>query len=348
MERMVLKKAVLIAFIAILAGCSVLSPAPPRFPQFGEYSIAGPGNYALPQWSPDSRYLAFADGTLDPILMIYDTETKATWEVANNISKAHFSWSPNGDLTYLKYRPDLSGSPYPIISELHRVNLRGENDTVIAANLSSAGDFVWFSDGERLAILLTEPTSNTYFNDVYLLNTMTGTTNLLLRTQDIDLRSLGMLALSEDEKSILVYGSGEQHGPLSAQIVIYDLETQTVRNRIIPSQIIPAGNTNYPWPGIGDTTNAGWVGRQRWFLTEVNTPGGECYNYALFFLDTRNLHNSFCIPTVVGIVTDPTISPDLSRVSYITVAGPGVDYLMVGNVTPNLLEQLELEPVRND
>lgn len=328
----------------MLAGCGLLfRSAPPRFPQFSERQIAGPGVYQIPQWSPDGRYLAFLDTSRDPILKVYDTETETSWNVATNvyIRSGHFSWGPDGNLTYLIYRPDLSGSPYPVMSELHQVDLNGNNDTIIAT-LSDPGDFVWFGDGKRLAILLTEPSSHTYFNDVYLLNSRTGNPELLLKAEDLDLQYIGSLALSPDEKSLLLDGIHEETGPLSAQIVIYDLETQTVRKSIIPSQIIPPANATYPWPGIGDSTNFGWVGGQRWLLASVNTSGGDCYNYALFFFDTHDLQNSFCIPTIEGIVGDPTISPDLTRISYVTVVGPGEYYVMIGNVTSDLLDKLEL------
>lgn len=338
-----IKQALLMLLMAILVGCMTLFPvAPPRFPQFDERRIAGPGTYQIPQWSPDGRYLAFLDVSRDPILKVYDTEAKAIRNVATNVSSAHFSWKPNGDLTYLKYHPNLSGSPYPIISELHQVDLNGESDEVIAADLSNAGDFAWFSDGTQMVILLTEQGSRTYFNDVYILNVTTGITDIFLEAESIDLDFIVSLALSPDDKSLLIYGTREMNGPLSAQIVVFDLETQTIRNRIIPSQVVPSGNANYPWPGIGDSTNFGWVGGQQWFLASVNTPSGDCYNYALFFFDTHDLQSSFCIPTVEGVFDFPAISPDLSKISYVTVVGPGEYYVMIGNVTSDLLDRMEL------
>lgn len=325
-----------------MAGCGILFSASPRLPQFSEHSIIGPGAYTIPQWSPNSRYLAFLD--LTPNLIVYDTENGNQWTEASDVSSAHFSWTPDGTaLTYLKYRPDLSGSPYPIISDMHRVDLNSGADTVIAPNLSSAGDFAWFSDGQRAAILLTEPSSHTYYNDVYLLDTRTGTTSLMLKTSDLDLQTLSMLALSPDEKSILVYGIDGKNGASSAQIILYDLETKTVRERLIPSQIIPGSDGKYLWSGLLDSTNFGWVGGQRWFLTDINTPGGECYNYALFFFDMNDSQKSFCIPTRIGIIGDATISPDLTKISYVTVEGPGNEYVVIGDVTPDLLNKLELK-----
>lgn len=335
-----IKNSLFAVFTVLLVGCSILSPsAPPRFPQLAEHQVAGPGTYQIPQWSSDSRYLAFLDVSSAPILKVYDTETKTIRNVASGISSVHFSWTPTDDLTYLKNRPDLSGSPYPIISELHRVDLNGEKDEIIATNLSSVGDFAWFSDDQRIAILLREPNKNA----AYILNVMTGTTDLLLKAQDIELQYLATLTLSADDKTILIRGLHEENGLSLGQIVIYELETQTVLDRLIPSEIIPAGNINYPVPAIGDGTNFGWVDGQRWLLASANTPGGDCYNYALFFFDTHDLQNSFCIPTVEGVFDYPTISPDLSRISYITVVSPGNYYVMIGNVTSNLRDKLNLQ-----
>jgi hypothetical protein len=335
------KKIIFVPFMLLLVGCGVLFPsAPPRFPQFAEHSIAGPGSYQIPQWSPDSRYLAFIDRA--PNLLVYDTQTQSTWTIATNVSTAHYSWTPNGDLAYLKYLPDLSGSSLRIF-DLHKVNVQGENDEVIAANLSEAKDFAWFGDGERLMILLNDPNSDTYYRDLYLLNTVTNTTDLLVKANDFGFQDILSLALSSDEKSILVEGIHEDKGAYEGQIVVYDLETQTVLDRIIPGQIIPSGGINYPVPVTGDSTNFGWVGGQRWLLAEVNTPGGACYNYALFFFDTNDLQNSFCIAAPDGIFAAPTISPDLTKISYVTVAGVGQDYLMIGNLPPDLLTKLDLK-----
>ena len=336
------KKIIVVPMMVMLVGCGVLFPAaPPSFPQFAERSIAGPGSYQIPQWSPDSRSLAFIDRA--PNLLVYDTQTQSTWTVATNVSTAHYSWTPNGNLSYLKYRPNSTRLTDPVTLDLHQVDLNGENDEIIAANLSDAKDFAWFGDGERLLILLTDPDSDTYYRDLYRLNTVTDTTDLLLKANDIGFQNILSLALSSDEKSILVEGIHEDNGDYEAQIVIYDLENQSILDKIIPGQIIPSGGINYPVPVTGDSTNFGWIGGQRWLLAKVNTPGGECYNSALFFFDMRDLQNSFCIPTIAGIISDPTISPDLSKITYITVAGVGQDYLMIGDVPPDLLTKLDLK-----
>lgn len=338
------KKIVFVILMSVLVGCQMLSSSRlARFPQFAEHRVAGPGTYQIPQWGPDGRYLAFFDVAKDPILMVYDTETEKKWQVVTTNNSRHFSWMPNGDLTYLRHRPDLSGSPFPHLSELHRVDVHGNNDQIVASNLSSAGDFAWFSDGQQAAILLAPPDSDSFCKDVYLLDVTTGETTLLLNAEDVDLQCVTMLDISPDNNSILVDGIHEYNGSTEVQIVIYSLETRTILDRFIPSQIVPSGNVTYPVPVIGDDTNYGWVDGERWILGQVNTPGGECYNYALFFLDTSDLENNFCIPSERGVFTAPTISPDLTKISYVSVLGPSNDYVMVGKVTPDLLDKLDLD-----
>jgi hypothetical protein len=340
----VIKKFAFLVFAVVLVIWKLWPVSvPPRFPQFNEHVIAGPGSYEIPQWSADSRYLAYVDLSGNHSLAVYDTETEARWNVASNIQSTHFSWTPEGNLSYLQYRSDLSGSPHPIISELHRVNLDGANDEIIASNLSSAGDFAWFGDGEHVAMLVREPHSNA----IYLLNTRANTTHLILDAPSIDLRVLVTFDLAPDEQTMLIYGLHEESSRLEAQMVIYDLESQTIFDRLIPSQIIPSGNITYPPPTIGDGTNARWVGGQRWFLTSANTPGGDCYNYALYFFDTGNLQNNFCIPAIGGVFDYPTISPDLTKISYVTVVDPAQYYLMDGILPSDLLSKLGLNPLRN-
>ena len=339
-----LSKVILVVLLVIGGAYYVLSTSPPpRFPQFAEYAISGVGTFDIPQWSSDSRYLAYLDTSNALSLSVYDTETKSTQTLVSsvNIDTAHFSWKPDGTLTYLMRRSDLSGLPYPRISELHQIDLSGSNDEIIAANLSGAGDFAWFRDGERAAILLTDPASNTYFNDVYLLDTVTNTATILVKAQELGFQYIASLTLTPYENSLLIYGVYEDVG-IPTQLVLYNLETQNVTERITPTHLIPSGGMPYPEPSILDSTNATWVGGERWYLAPVNTPGGDCYNYALFFFNLFDQSDSFCIPTSRGIVAYPAISPDLTKISYVTVVGPGHAYLMLGTVPADLLQKLEL------
>lgn len=325
----------------------VLFPAPVRFPHFDEHAVTSLGSYESPQWSSDSRYLAYFSEGYNTDLVVYDTLTKANWTAASGVSSVHFSWTPDDQLSYLRYRPDLSGSPFPTIHDLYQSELDGGNERVIAKGLSSPGDFDWFSDGIHMAILLTNPEIRNYDNDVYLLNTNTSEVELLVEADDVGLGHFTTLVLTPDEKSIFVYGieklNGSRATATSAKLILYDLETRTIRQQVFPSELMRPGNTTYPWPGIGDGRNANWVGGQRWFLAKAVMPdaNNECYNYSLYFFHLENPKNSFCIPTVEGIINDPVISPDLKKISYITMVGPGNSYLMLGTVPPDLVARLE-------
>src|SRR5262249_21018972 len=179
--------------------------------------------------------------------------------------------------------------------------LNGKNDKILASRLSNIIDFIWFKDGKRLAFLQSDPGND----NVYIFNVVANTTGPVLKASDLDLQHLSMLALTPDEKTLLLYGFSQENGQTIAPIVIYNRETRTILEKFEPSDIIPSTNKNYPGPGLLDSTNSGWVGGSRWFLGAVNAPSGNCYNYALFFFDTRDLRNSFCIPTTGGIVGDP-------------------------------------------
>jgi hypothetical protein len=337
--------------IVLLIGWDVVRivffPAPERLPQFKEHAITFSGSYSNPQWSSDSRYLAYLDAGRSTELIVYDTLTNASWTAARDVSGIHFSWTTDGNLSYIRDRPDLSGSPFPMIYDMYRANLYGGNERVIAENLSSPSDFDWFSDGIQLAILLTDPTIRNNDNDIYLLNTTTDDVEILLEAEALGLEFITAIVLSPNEKSLLIYGIGglvdERATATSAQLVLYDLETETIQQRINPSELMRPGNATYPWPGIGDASNATWAGSGRWYLAGALHPDtlSQCYNYSLYFFDLEDLQNSFCIPSVIGIVAHPVVSPDLTKISYVTVVGPGVYYLMLGTLPPDLVTRLE-------
>jgi Tol biopolymer transport system component len=332
---------VLLGFLA--AACGVIIGTPPaNFPQFAEQAVTGLGEYLLPQWSPDGRYLAFIDASAgNNELVVYDTTKDRHWVVASRVSPTHFDWDPNGRLTYLNYKPELSGSPFPSITELRGVDLDGRNDEVLASNLHSAGNFAWFRDGQRLVILLSAAGNpKTFCKDAYLLDIATATSTLLVTASELDTTCISMLALSPDETRLLIYGIRESNAGAEAKLLVYDLVTRAVTQTIVPSQVIPAGSVSYPTPGIGDDSNFGWVGGNRWILALANTPAGECYNYSLFFFDLENLADSFCIPTAVGVASEPTISPDLTRIAYVSILGPGSSYVMIGELTQELRQRL--------
>lgn len=326
-------------------GCSVLSPAPARFPEFVERQIAGPGNYNLPQWSPDSRYLAFMYENFYWTLSVYDTQTNTSWDIIANIYTGHFAWKPDGTLTYLKYSDEHNTSPYPRIFDLYQVDIHDRNDILIAENLSSVKDFEWFQDGQRLAILLDGPNRRDYSNNaIYLLHVPTGELTVIVEAEDVDFDDIVMFALSPDETTIAIYGTNDRDvgTPLTAQLAIYDLKNRTIVDKFAPNLIIDPEPEPYLWPGILGSGSKiyDWID-DKWFLTVINTVVPECTNYALYFFDFADASNNFCMPTVIGIIGDATISPDLSKISYITVADPGRTYVMMADVPAALSERLK-------
>jgi Tol biopolymer transport system component len=331
-----------VTILLLLSGCSILSStSTSRFPEFNTVNITGPGEYQLPQWSPDSQYLAFLDVAADPVLKVYDTQSRTVQIVAQEVSSIGFAWQSNDRLSYYKYRPDLSGTPLPSISELHSIDITGHSDQLIAGNLHDAGDFAWLDNGQEIVILLSEDDSSMSCRKAYLLDIGTEQKRLLVPNSTLGVSCLTMMALSPDQESLLTYGIEEENGVYEAWISVYDLQSQTVLETFKPSEIIPSGQATYPVPAISDDSNFDWVGDERWVLAAANTPSGECYNYALFFFDTNDLTNSTCI-TSTGVFSAPVISPDLTKISYITVKGPGNNYLTIGDVPPSLLAQLEL------
>jgi len=330
-------------FLLLLSGCA-LPPisAPSRFPEFQERAIASGSTYLLPQWSKDGQYLAYIDMRSET-LQVYDTNSETTWTVATRVDYANYSWASNGELSYLDYRPDLSGSPFPSIVDLHQVSLRGTNDRIIAHSLSNPTDFIWMSDNKRLLILLEEQKQIGQYrtNNVYMLDLETGQIELYLESLELGLTHIVMIALSTDETVLMIYGmTGQQSEPV--QMLVYDLELDTIRKRIVPRQVVPSESADDPQlsPALGGSRNDEWVAGDRWFLAVVNAPTGECYNYALFFLDAIDTSNSFCIPSQ-GIIADPILSPDLTHIAYINVVAPGQEFLMIGNFPDAIKERLQ-------
>lgn len=339
------KRIIIIVFLISLTGCGLLyQPDLQRFPQFAEYPVTTGGAYRIPQWSSDGRYLAFIERARISNLVVYDVVNKTSWNAAVNVDNGHFSWTPDDKLTYLKYRRELSGSPVPRILDLHQVDPNGENDKTILSNLSGAGDFDWFSDGERVLILLSDPDEQHFRNDIYILNITTGSSELLFDAQSVGFEYVSAIDMSPDEKLILIDAIPLKDGEyVNEDVIIYSLETRSIVTKLNPSPVIGSNGIVYPTASTIMQTNSAWLGGQRWFVSSSLTPGGKCYNYALFFMDTHDLENSFCIPSNVGIAGHFAISPDLTKISYVTTVGVGESYVMVGNITPDILEKLGLQ-----
>jgi hypothetical protein len=66
-----------VLLIVLLTSCSIVAPPPKRLPQLNEHPITGEGQYTLPQWSPDGKYLAFiANRFRSDDLVLYEVKTQ--------------------------------------------------------------------------------------------------------------------------------------------------------------------------------------------------------------------------------------------------------------------------------
>jgi hypothetical protein len=117
-------------------------------------------------------------------------------------------------------------------------------------------------------------------------------------------------------------------------MIFYDLNSHSVVREIIPNRDIPDLQTD---PTLLNALITGehlmWLGDKQWLFDKGYAAEGPCYNYNLFFLNVEHPSDSFCIPSVEGIIAEPAISPDLSQIAFTTVLGPGADYLMLADLT---------------
>lgn len=317
---------------------------PPRFPQFDEQWIAGPASYGILRWSPDGRYLAFMNEDTGEIV-VHDFSSKNRLKVIHGASNVHFDWDPFSRLSYLKYRPDLSGSPFPAIYDLYRIDLGDKDGNFVTGNLHSAGDFAWFKDGHKLVILLAEAELNTWLGDVYLLDVTKGSKELLITRQELNINSITTIALSPDETKLAIYSHRKLGDTqLKSLLIIYDLKTRQIIQEVDLNQMFTQGDLDeYHRATFGDEyLTFIQVEGEEWIVGNFHAFKGECYNYAIFFLNVNNPSRNFCIPTDTGAIADASISPDLSKIAYLTVAsGLGRNYVMVANLIPEYRARLD-------
>jgi hypothetical protein len=326
--------------LTVVLGLTSCGP-PNRYPQFNEHAIAGSGIYDIPQWSPDGRYLAFidrSDGANN--LVVYDIEEEIDSVVAFHVDTTHFDWTSDGRLSYLRFRPDLSGSPYPAISDLRTVNVDGRNDTVAVESLLNSGDYGWLNNGQQLIILLAEPGDRYGCRDAYHIDISTGNRQLLVSKEEVGVECIDTVAISKDESLLALIGYPQG---ATAKLVVYDLRERRVVSQFSPREAIPPGDLGAPPPSLSIASNLGWLPGNEWLVGEIGAPSGPCYRGGLFFLNVLELADSFCIPTAdEGIIYAPTVSPDVTMISYITVLGPGSEYLMLGEVPAEIRDRLQI------
>jgi hypothetical protein len=147
----------------LIGACGLVPAAPPpRFPQFEEQAVTSLGEYLLPQWSPDGRYLAFIDASAgNNELVVHDTHEDKRWVVARQVSSTHFDWDPEGRALIQKVVPSQvipSGDvtyPTPAIGDSPNFGWVGSNRWVLAIANTPAGECynysLFFFDLDNLA-----------------------------------------------------------------------------------------------------------------------------------------------------------------------------------------------------
>ena len=334
---------------AILASCTIGSLPPRRLSQLTERAITALGQYALPQWSPDGRYIAFiSDTNRLRNLTVYDTETTMIWPVASEVDQGHYSWTPENRLSYLKFRPELSGTPCPAISDLHTVDVNGQNDHVAVSNLYGPDSYIWFKDRHELVALLQTSSARCDYHDIYSIDVSTGRIQQLISRQELGIKYPVALALSPNESLLAIYGFRESAfasgGSEDSEMVlfIFSLGSKSVIREIVPNRDstllrVEADSLQANLSG----EHLAWAQGEEWIFDKANAPSGECYNYSLFFLNVINVSKSFCIPTAEGIITEPALSIDLKHVTFILSQGPNEEYIMIADFTDEYRSRLE-------
>jgi Tol biopolymer transport system component len=231
-------------------------------------------------------------------------------------------------------RPDLSGSPFPEVFDLHRSNLDGTNDQVVLSRLYSPKAYRWLPDGQHLVGILSTPSSQDGLGDICLVDVTTGKSNRLLSRQDLNVDRAFTLALSEDGEKLAIWGGRQSAGENISVVAIYDFKSKAITKQITP-------NTRFPGLMMGDS-DVQWVGDgHQWLLFEGSVPAGECYRNAVFFLNTEDPGLDFCLPTVGVPVKDPSLSPDASRFTFTTFADGILRYVMLATLLPEYQSKLK-------
>lgn len=321
-----------------LVGCR---PSSVRLANLNERRILGPDLYTGLKWSADDQYLLFTTG-VNFDLTLYDFRTEKTQGLGKRATR--FAWTSNGLVSYLADRIDLSGNPYPEVRELHLINPDGTGDKVIAEDLYSATDFGWFKDRQRALILMTDGNRVSGEQDIYLLDIRTGKKEKFVSRQELDVREITEIAISPDETQIVIQANRGDPTLYSNVpfFVIIDLKTKHILQEIDWHDVFPP-TTYGPFirGGFGLGLNFVTQGEQRWIIASANIPEGQCYNYAVYFLNVRDRSKNFCIPSANGVISDISLSHALTRLAYLSVDGPGVQYITLADLTPEYRTRLE-------
>lgn len=313
-----------IALLVFLTACTAVMTPPSRFPQLNERAISDVDKYSLPRWSRNGTHIAYVNWDTRA-LFVYEVATGRRWTVATEVDR-YFSWTAEERLSYLRYRPELSGSPFPAVYDLHIVDLDGKDDRIIASPLYNPMSIAWFKGGQQFVTVAAAGKTREADRDVFLVNVLNDTRNLLTTRQQLNAKDILDVSLSSDEKSLAISVTRTLKEGDRIVLVIFDLASQSVMSEVIPSQVFP-----HTYVSNGEVE---WVAVHTWLSTYGTASEGRCKRYALLFFDVANLSNSFCLPTAENSIGYAEMSPDASKVVFLTPVSPGHNYVMLGELPP--------------
>jgi len=313
-----------IVLSVLLAACTALTPPPSRFPQLNERAISDIGRYSLPRWNRDGTQIAYVNWD-SRTLFVYEVATGRRWTVTTEVDR-YFSWDAEGHLSYVRYRPELSGSPFPAVYDLHSIDTDGKNDRIVTSRLYDPLSLAWFKGGQQLILVAATGETRDADRGIFLVNTLNNTRSLLVTRQQINAKDILSVSLSPDENLLVISATREMDEGDRIVLIVFDLASRAVVGEIVPSQVFP-----HSYISNGDV---GWVAGHTWLAAYGTASQGECKRYAMFFFDIANSANSFCIPTADNSIGYAEISPDASQVVFLTPVSPGNNYIMLGDLTP--------------
>lgn len=333
-----MKKLLILQFLLLTIACSIFSP-PPVIPQFDENMIVGPGTFADSelQWSFDGKFLAFVDDSGDfSRLGFYDINKDKHW-LLSGIWTTKIAWHPSGRMSYMNYVSNANHSTYPLHYDLHIVDIDGENDEIVVSGLMGGiHDYIWCRNGTDI-LLIKDDAESPYTSHLYLLNTSSGQMREFIGLEVLDGNQPITVSLSPDETNLLIWTDNPcEAGPGDCiALVIYDMQTKQVTNRILSSEI-----TTLTLDQLGMySENAGWINNQ-WIVTKGSAilPSGEPFS-SIVFLNPEDTSESFEIE-VKNAFGGPTISPDLAYIAYINYnRGPHTHFITISKTPENLLSK---------
>jgi hypothetical protein len=315
----------------VMPACTVVTPPPSRFPQLNERAISDVGKYSLPRWSRDGKYIAYVNWDTRT-LFVYEIATGKRSAVANEVDR-YFSWDAEGSLSYVRYRPELSGSPFPAVYDLHVVGANGGNDTAVVHRLYDPMSIVWFTGGQQFIAVAALGETREADRNILLVSIQDDTRIPLITRQQLGVEEITGVSLTSDEKLLAISGTRQMNDGKRIVLIIYDLAARAVLQEIIPSQVFP-----HTYIVNGDV---GWIQGHSWLVSYGATSQGACARNALLFFNTVSSSNSFCIPTSGDSIGYAEVSPAATQLVFLTPVTPGTNYVMIADLTPEYRARLK-------